>query len=70
MVKKKRFQVQTLTLKIGLKCTIDNKKCSTEDYLDATQENAERHFKGKKARSVGFFGGFGKGTLKKPYKAN
>tara|TARA_Y100001938_G_C7983652_1_gene375712 strand:- start:455 stop:724 length:270 start_codon:yes stop_codon:yes gene_type:complete len=48
-------------------CTIDNKKCSTSDYLDAAQENAERHFKGKKSKSFGYFGGFGKGTLKKPY---
>ena len=49
-------------------CTIDNKKCSTMDYVDATQENAERHYKGKKSKSVGYFGGFGEGTLKKPYK--
>ena len=48
-------------------CTIDNKKCSTLDYLDATQTNAERHHKGKKAKSVGFFGGFGPGTLTKSY---
>ena len=51
-------------------CTIDNKKCSAMDYLDATQENAERHYKGKKSRSLGLFGGFGKGKLKKPYKTN
>ena len=50
------------------KCTIDNKKSSSLDYLDATQENAERHSKGVKARSFGFFGGYGDGTLKKPYK--
>ena len=49
-------------------CTIDNKKCSAMDYLDATQENAERHYKGKKSKGLGLFGGFGKGTLKKPYE--
>tara|TARA_R100000781_G_C4025304_1_gene108627 strand:+ start:352 stop:600 length:249 start_codon:yes stop_codon:yes gene_type:complete len=38
-------------------CTIDNKKCDVMDYLDASQENAERHFKGKKARSIGMFSG-------------
>ena len=49
-------------------CTINNKACSTTDYLDATQENAERHYKGKKAKFVGFYSGFGEGTLKKTYK--
>ena len=49
-------------------CTIDNKECSPMDYLDATQENAERHYKGKKARSMGVFSGWGKGTLKKSYQ--
>ena len=46
-------------------CKIDDKKCSTLDYLDATQENAERHKTGKKAKSFGYFGGFGPGTLNK-----
>jgi len=49
-------------------CSYNNKPCSTLDYLDATQENAERHFKGKQSNTVGSFNGFGKGTLKKPYK--
>ena len=46
-------------------CTIDNKKCSSLDYLDATQENAERHKRGRKATSFGYFGGWGEGTLNK-----
>ena len=50
-------------------CTIDNKKCTTLDYLDATQENADRHFKGKKSKSFGYFGGWGAGTLRKPYES-
>lgn len=49
-------------------CTYKNKPCSTEDYLDATQANAERHKKGKHSDNIGLFGGFGKGSLKKPYK--
>ena len=49
-------------------CTINNKKCSTMEYIDANQENAERHYKGKSSKSIGIFGGFGKGTLKKSYK--
>ena len=39
-------------------CTIDNKKCTTDDYLDLQQENAERHYRGKKAKSFGFFSGW------------
>ena len=46
-------------------CTIDNKYCTTEDYLEATKDNADRHLKGKKAKSFGMFSGFGKGTLNK-----
>ena len=44
-------------------CTYRNKKCTTVDYLDATQENAERHYKGKPSNSFGIFAGFGKGKL-------
>tara|TARA_R100001163_G_C5062204_1_gene199199 strand:- start:1941 stop:2198 length:258 start_codon:yes stop_codon:yes gene_type:complete len=51
-------------------CKLDGKYCTTTDYLDLTQENAERYNKGKKSKSFGFFGGFGSGTLKKPYKIN
>ena len=46
-------------------CTYKNKPCSTEDYLHATQTNAERHYKGKGSNTIGVFGGFGKGTLNK-----
>ena len=46
-------------------CTYKNKPCSTEDYLDKTQENADRHFKGKSSNNIGTFSGWGKGTLNK-----
>ena len=46
-------------------CTYKNKPCTTEDYLDKSQENAERHFKGKKSNNIGVFSGFGEGTLNK-----
>ena len=51
-------------------CTYKNKPCSTEDYLHATQTNAERHYKGKDSNAIGSFSGFGKGSLRKPYKIN
>jgi len=38
-------------------CTLDGKHCTTEDYLDLTQENAERHKKGKQSKELGFFSG-------------
>ena len=46
-------------------CTIGGKSCTTEDYLEATKDNADRHFRGQKSRTIGFFGGFGEGTLNK-----
>lgn len=46
-------------------CTYKNKPCSTMDYLDKTQENAERHSKGKSSNNIGTFSGWGKGTLNK-----
>ena len=49
-------------------CTYKDKFCTTEDYLDKSQENAERHFKDKKSNNTGVFSGFGSGTLAKPYK--
>ena len=52
------------------KCTYKNKSCSTNDYLDATQENAERHKANKMSNHIGSFSGFGKGTLRKPCKDN
>tara|TARA_Y100001938_G_C7724188_1_gene251473 strand:+ start:202 stop:453 length:252 start_codon:yes stop_codon:yes gene_type:complete len=48
--------------------TIDGKKATPFDHIDAIQENVERHNKGKSARSMPMFSGFGKGTLKKSYE--
>ena len=48
--------------------TIDNKPATPLDHVDAIQENVERHNKGKSARVMSMFSGFGEGTLKKPYK--
>ena len=48
--------------------TIDNKPATPLDHVDAIQENVERHNKGKMARSMPMFSGFGQGTLNKPYK--
>ena len=39
-------------------CTIDNKKCTPTDYLDLQQENADRHFRGQKSKSLGSFSGW------------
>ena len=38
-------------------CKLDGKHCTTEDYLDLTQENAERHKRGKTSKDFGFFSG-------------
>ena len=51
-------------------CSYKNKPCTTEDYLHATQANAERHYKGKGSNSIGSFSGYGEGSLGKPYKIN
>ena len=48
--------------------TIDDKPATPIDHVDAIQENVERHNKGKSARSMSMFSGFGEGTLTKPYK--
>ena len=48
--------------------TIDDKPATALDHVDAIQENVERHNRGKMARSMPMFSGFGQGTLKKPYK--
>ena len=50
--------------------TIGGKPASPIDHVDAIQENVERYNKGKAAKSMSMFTGFGKGTLKKPYKKN
>ena len=48
--------------------TRDGKHITAIDFVDATQENIERIQKGKKPKSIGYFSGFGSGTLKKPYE--
>tara|TARA_Y100001938_G_scaffold138767_1_gene204726 strand:- start:3303 stop:3554 length:252 start_codon:yes stop_codon:yes gene_type:complete len=48
--------------------TIDGKPATPFDHVDAIQENVERHNKGMAPRSIRSFNGFGKGTLRKPYK--
>ena len=48
--------------------TIDGKPATPLDHVDAIQENVERHNKGKTARTMSMFSGFGQGTLRKPYK--
>ena len=48
--------------------TIDDKPATALDHVDAIQENVERHNRGKTARSMPMFSGFGQGTLRKPYK--
>ncbi len=47
-------------------------KIGYDTYVDELEDRAERHTKGKSitSKSIGLFGGFGKGTLKKPYEAN
>ena len=45
-------------------------KIGYDTYVDELEESADRHTKGKSitSKSIGVFGGWGKGTLKKPYK--
>lgn len=38
-------------------CKLDNKPCSTEDYLELQKDNATRHSLGKPSRTFGFFTG-------------
>ena len=47
-------------------------KIGYDTYVDELEERADRHTKGKSitSKSIGLFGGFGKGTLKKPYKTD
>ena len=47
-------------------------KIGYDTYVDELEDRAEKHIKGKSisSKSIGLFGGFGKGTLKKPYEAN
>ena len=45
-------------------------KMDFNDYVDEMQDRCEKNHAGKDftSRAMGIFGGFGKGTLKKPYK--
>ena len=47
-------------------------KMTFDDYVDEMESRATRNQEGKSltSSSVGTFSGFGKGTLKKPYKQN
>ena len=45
-------------------------KMDFNDYIDEMQDRCEKNKAGKDftSRGIGLFGGFGKGTLKKPYE--
>ena len=47
-------------------------KMTYDEYIDEMETRANRHQEGKPLTSseLGLFSGFGKGTLKKPYKSN
>ena len=47
-----------------------NGKMTYDEYIDEVESRGTRHSEGKTLTSscVGTFSGFGKGTLKKPYK--
>ena len=47
-------------------------KMSNDDYVNSLEERYDKRSKGKDftSSSIGTFSGFGKGTLKKPYKTN
>ena len=45
-------------------------KMKYNDYLGELKSRMDRAQVGKSPESIGSFGGFGKGTLKKPYKEN
>ena len=49
-----------------------NGKMSYDEYIDEMETRANNQAEGKSitSNSFGLFGGFGKGTLKKPYKLN
>ena len=48
-----------------------NGKMSYDEYIDEMETRANNQSEGKSiSKSFNFFGGFGKGTLKKPYKLN
>ena len=45
-------------------------KMDFNDYIDEMQDRCEKNHEGRDftSKSIGTFSGFGKGTLKKPYK--
>ena len=49
-----------------------NGKMTYDEYIDEMETRTNRHKEGKSLTSstLGLFSGFGKGTLKKPYKSN
>ena len=49
-----------------------NGKMSYDEYIDEMETRANNQAEGKSltSSSLGLFGGFGKGTLKKPYKTD
>ena len=51
-----------------IECTYRGKNVSYDEYLDIHEDRGERVSKGKQPGSVGMFGGFGAGTLKKSYE--
>ena len=47
------------------------KEIGFDNYIDEMEERVTRHSEGKSIKkSIGTFSGFGKGTLKKPYKTD
>ena len=49
-----------------------NGKMTYDEYIDEMESRATRHQEGKSltSNSIGLFGGFGKGKLKKHYKTD
>ena len=46
-----------------------NGKMTFDEYIDEMETRTNNHADGKPiSKSIGYFGGFGKGTLKKPYE--
>ena len=54
--------------KEGQKAYYKNKEMSYTDYVCEVGNRISKAKKGKGLGDIGIFGGFGKGTLKKPYK--
>ena len=48
------------------------KEIGFDNYIDEMEERVTYHSNGKsiKSSSIGYYSGFGKGTLKKPYKTD